>query len=204
MILALAACTSNEGGPILFAAASTETAAVQALAETDARTSFASSSLMARQIQAGAPADLFLSAHPGWVTELEDDGLVQDREDLLTNRLVVVGSSDLDTPVTCVAVGDPDTVPLGTYTADAVDVAAIPSPVITGESASATAHLVRSGQCPVGVLYATDAGDLPVIRELESAPIVYSAAVLSPRGRELLAELKAHPEPFIEAGFTVL
>ena len=190
-LLALVAC-STDTAPVFFGAASTEGPATQVFGA-EVRTSFASSTLLARQIELGAPADLFLSADP----DLADD--LGERHDLLGNRLVLAGHGTLD-EAPCVAVGDPETVPLGRYTQDAIDLS--PHPTLPAESASATARLVRSGQCPLGVLYATDAGDLPVLRELD-ADVVYPAVVTGEHGDALLATLRANLEPFADAGFTL-
>lgn len=192
MIWGLMACTPHSG-PVFFGAASTERPALQVLGD-DVRTSFASSTLLAHQIRAGAGADLFLSADPAVVEGLGE------RTELLGNRLVLAGHGELgDAP--CVAVGDPETVPLGRYTVQAID---LDVPTLPAESASATARLVRSGQCPLGVLYATDAGDLPIVQELEGPEIVYPAVVTGPHGEDLLAQLRANLQPFADAGFTLL
>ena len=104
--LALAAILAVTAAPapssaedvVVFAAASLSDAIGEIARGFEARTghavvaSYAGSNELARQIQAGAPAGVFVSAHPGRVDELEQAGLVarENRVDLLGNRLVVV------------------------------------------------------------------------------------------------------------------
>ena len=83
---------------VVFAAASMKNALDDFSAKWEAETgnvvtvSYAGSSQLARQIMQGAPADIFISANPSWMDELEKAGLVKDgeRRDLLGNSLVLV------------------------------------------------------------------------------------------------------------------
>lgn len=201
MILLWVGCASPEVGPLLFGAASLERPVTTALADEAVRTSFASSSSLARQILAGAEVDVFLSAHEEWIDALAAEGLVHDRQPLFANQLVVAGHAPLD-DANCVAVGSPESVPLGRYTREAL--AEWPERAREASSASAAARLVHTGQCDVGVLYATDAGDLPVLATLEGPEIVYTAAVTGPHGAALLTRLQDTRSVFLDAGFREL
>jgi molybdate transport system substrate-binding protein len=166
---------------VVFAAASCTdlvTAAAERFEdETGARVmcSFASSSTLARQIEAGAPADVFLSAHPQWVDRLGDEDLVQPgtRIDLLMNRLVLVGTKDesasnetdghLTRPpaVDRFAIGDPAHVPAGIYAKQALESLGwweeIEDRIITAPDVRAALRLVERGEAGAGIIYASDA-----------------------------------------------
>ena len=83
----------------MFAAASLKTALDEIAAGYGEHTgqevtvSYAASSVLARQIQLGAPADLFISANPDWMDALQDDGLIDasSRVDLLWKRACPCG-----------------------------------------------------------------------------------------------------------------
>src|SRR5690348_11353566 len=96
LLLSLAGCSSRPQAINIFAAVSTKEALEQAARDFESQTgtrvtcSFAASSTLARQIEQGADADLFLSADERWADYLADKGLVAQRRDLLANRLVVV------------------------------------------------------------------------------------------------------------------
>ena len=84
----------------VFAAASLKNALDEVAAQFTAQTgytvtiSYAGSNALAKQIIEGAPADLFLSANAEWMDQVEQAGLVQDRADILGNRLVLIGHGD--------------------------------------------------------------------------------------------------------------
>ena len=123
---------------IVFAAAST-TNAMTDIAElyqksnnVRVKLSFASSSTLAKQIEKGAPASIYLSANPKWMDYLDDRGaiLTSSRSDLLSNRIVLIAPADsaiknlgIDTTLDMagllkdsrLAMGDPDHVPAGIY-----------------------------------------------------------------------------------------
>src|SRR5262249_8771034 len=99
LLLSLAGCASKPQAVIVFAAASTQDVlkrigrAFEAQTGTQVTYSFAASSTLARQIEEGAAADLFLSADERWADDLANKKLVAERRDLLGNRLVVVTPS---------------------------------------------------------------------------------------------------------------
>ena len=121
-------------GKVLLLAAASTTEAVDEVREAfvklhpgvTVRTSFGGSSTLARQIEAGAEADLFLSANNQWVAYLAEKQLVARKHSLLGNRLVVVVAADskleirkpddlLQVGVRRLALADPKSVPAGIY-----------------------------------------------------------------------------------------
>ncbi|MEO1313885.1 MAG: molybdate ABC transporter substrate-binding protein [Pseudomonadota bacterium] len=160
----------------------------------------AGSSILARQIQAGAPADIFVSANQAWMDVLEGDGLLRagSRRDLAGNRLVVVAHGEAeplapDGLVAAVAEGRlamalPDAVPAGIYGKAALvhhdlwsDLAAR---VAQTDNVRAALALVATGEAPFGIVYATDAQAEPRVSTVltfakETHPrIAYPAAIL--------------------------
>jgi molybdate transport system substrate-binding protein len=142
------------------------------------RMSFGSSSTLARQIEQGAPANLFASADEKWMDYLADKKLIvpETRKDLLGNDLVLVVSADKPQHVTIgpnfnlvgmlgpngrVATGDPAHVPVGIYAEQALKKLGIwdavsPHLARTDDVRSALL-LVERGEAPAGIVYATDA-----------------------------------------------
>jgi molybdate transport system substrate-binding protein len=140
--------------------------------------SFGSSSTLARQIEQGAPADLFASADEKWMDYLADRKLIaaETRKDLLGNDLVLVVSAEKPQRVTIgpgfdllgmlgpngrVATGDPAHVPVGIYAEQALRKLGIWDAVSTHlartEDVRAALLLVERGEAPAGIVYATDA-----------------------------------------------
>lgn len=202
------------GGParaadtvLVFAAASLKTAldevAMQYEAETgqDVTLSYAGSSALARQIEAGAPADVFLSANPDWVDRLVDQGLVRrgDVVPLLTNRLALVAPAQ-DARVTGIealpealaggrlAMALVEAVPAGIYGRQALNTLglwpALMDHIAQTDNVSAALRLVALGEAPLGVVYQTDAQAEPRVRlvglfpEDSHDPILYPAVRL--------------------------
>jgi molybdate transport system substrate-binding protein len=154
---------------------------------------FAASSDLARQIEHGASADLFLSADEPWADYLADRGLIAERCDLLRNRLVVVESTHSRLKLS--SLGDlarPDVqrlavagaaVPAGRYAREALNKVGIwervKDRVIDGGNVRATLAYVDRGEADAGLVYATDvhgAGNVRVVLEVPAnlhAPIVY-------------------------------
>src|SRR5438093_13600173 len=97
LLMAGGGCAGSKNPPVrIFAAASTREA-VERIAQTfqeqtgvAVETNFGASSSLARQIERGADADLFLSADENWADFLADKGLIDRRHNLLSNRLVVI------------------------------------------------------------------------------------------------------------------
>ena len=192
----------------VFAAASVKTAMDEITArfteETGetARVSFAGSSALARQIQAGAPADVFISANPGWMDTLEADGLIDEttRTDLLGNSLVLIAHDPEASPVEItsdlpladmlgedhLAMALVEAVPAGVYGKAALEALglwdAVAPKVAQADNVRAALALVATGEAPLGIVYATDAHAEPAVTVLGTfpedshAPITYPVA----------------------------
>lgn len=176
---ALAGCVSKPQAVTVLAAASTQDVIQQIARDfedqngTPVTCSFAGSSTLARQIEQGADADLFLSADQRWADHLADKGLVAQRRDLLANRLVVVtpnrqaGKPDLHQvadlagdEIQCLALAL-DPVPAGHYARQALQKAGIWEQVKgrvreAGDVRAALAVVERE-EAEAGIVYATDA-----------------------------------------------
>jgi molybdate transport system substrate-binding protein len=173
--------------------------------------SFAASSALARQIAAGAPADLFVSADEPWMDDLQRRGLLAPgtRAAFLGNRLVVVrprgARGDIGSHMSLaallgrgpLALADPDAVPAGKYAKAALTRLsawnAVSGRVVRGESVRAALAFVERGAAPFGIVYATDArasSRVEVVRVLPAAS--------HPPIRYPLARLKAATSPDAE------
>jgi len=195
-------CTPNSQdeakAPVVLAASSLqeslEAAADAFAAKGHARPilSFAASSALARQIDSGAPADLFVSADQGWMDEVERSGRIEpaSRADLIGNALVLVAPKDsglrwqpdqnlaqrlaTDRPGARLAMGDPDAVPAGKYGKAALQSlnqwkAAQPL-VVRGENVRAALAFVERGEAAAGIVYATDAAASRKVRIVTAFP----------------------------------
>lgn len=177
--------------------------------------SYAGSSVLARQIRQGAPADVFVSANPQWMEHLQSVSHIapEDRVDLLGNRLVLVGHGpgpDLDLgdrqavadrlASRFLAIAQTDAVPAGIYGRAALEHFRLwghaDIPLAQTDNVRAALALVASGAAPLGVVYATDARAEPRVSILARFPpqshpaIRYPAAALSPEGRPFLRYLQ--------------
>lgn len=175
--------------------------------------SYAGSSALARQIELGAPADVFVSANPGWMDRLEEAGKVEDgtRVDLLGNRIVLIAHGAAE----AVEIGPEmdlagllgegrlamalvEAVPAGIYGKAALESlglwAGVQARVVQADNVRAALKLVAIGEAPMGVVYATDAAAeegvsvLGVFPEESHAPIVYPVAAMTGRLNPMVAE----------------
>jgi molybdate transport system substrate-binding protein len=142
------------------------------------RMSFGASSTLARQIEQGAPANVFASADEKWMNYLADKKLIvaDTRKDLLGNDLVLVVPADKPQHVTIgpnfnlvgllgpngrVATGDPAHVPVGIYAEQALKKLgiwdAVSPRLARTDDVRAALLLVERGEAPAGIVYATDA-----------------------------------------------
>lgn len=195
----------------VFAAASLKTTLDQIATDWQERTghqvilSYAGSNLLAKQILAGAEADIFISAAEDWMDEVEKEGLIapDQRRDLLGNRLVLIAHGKEVPPVEIspkldlsallggdyLAMALVDAVPAGQYGKAALSQLglwdSIAGQVAQLDNVRAALALVASGEAPYGIVYATDAaaeenvtvvGTFP---EDSHPPIRYPAALLS-------------------------
>ena len=166
----------------VFAAASLKNAmdevadGFEAAAGHEVTVSYAGSSALARQIELGAPADVFISANPGWMDRLEEAGTVEDgtRIDLLGTRIALIAHGAAD-PVEIgprmdlgamlgegrLAMALVDAVPAGIYGKAALESLgqwqAVEPRVVQADNVRAALKLVAIGEAPMGVVYATDA-----------------------------------------------
>ncbi len=222
---ALALPASAQAADLLvFAAASLRDALDAVLADygrsggSPAVASYASSSTLARQIEQGAPADVFISANPQWMDYLAERGLVraESRADLLGNGLVLVApeASDLALEIAPgfdlagalaghkLAMGDPDHVPAGIYAKAALESlgvwAAVAPVVVRAENVRAALALVGRGEAPLGIVYSSDAVADPSVRVVGTfppdshPPIVYPIAIVADSKHPAAADLVAH------------
>jgi molybdate transport system substrate-binding protein len=198
----------------VFAAASLTNALEEIAAQykkthgTDVVSSFASSSVLARQIEQGAPADLFISADQQWMDDAVAKKSMIDstRYTLLGNDLVLIAPrSDSAKPVTIndktnwksllkgerLAVGDPDHVPAGIYAKEALQKLgawSYVSPALARASnVRAALALVERNETPYGIVYGSDAlaskkvqvvGTFP---EDSHKPVEYPVAIVNDR-----------------------
>jgi molybdate transport system substrate-binding protein len=210
-VLASVRTSPTAKGPIVLAASSVQEAmedAAQAWAakgHPEPVLSFAATSALARQVEAGAAADLFVSADAEWMDKLDKAGLLQpgSRADFLSNTLVVVAARD--NPVALdlrpgvdlagalgtgrLALADPESVPAGKYAKAALTALGawpqVEQRVAAAENVRAALALVERGQAPLGVVYATDArasDKVRIVGEFPASshpPIVYPLAVLA-------------------------
>mgnify|MGYP001136610310 CR=1 FL=1 len=184
------------GAPLVLAAASLQesmTAAADAWARKGrARPvcSFAASSALARQIAAGAAADLFVSADEPWMDDVEKRGLIVPgtRAAFLGNRLVVVrpkgarGDAGPRVPLARLLGGGP----LGAWDA-------VKARVVRGESVRAALAFVERGAAPFGIVYATDARASTRVEMVRVLPDSSHPPIRYP-----LARLKASASPDAE------
>jgi molybdate transport system substrate-binding protein len=171
--------------------------------------SFGSAGALARQIQNGAPADLFVSANEKWMDALAGD--VESRVDLLKNRLVLIApkgrNATLDENFTGrLAVGNMESVPAGMYAKQVLEkkgwLEILKPRLVSCDSVRNVLFFVERGEADAGIVYSTDAkiSDrvtvVSVFPEELHDPIRYPAAVCRASkypdaARELLAFLQS-------------
>ncbi|WP_336218859.1 molybdate ABC transporter substrate-binding protein [Citrobacter amalonaticus] len=185
LLLTVAGHALAEEGKITVFAAASLTNALQDIAtaykkekNVDVVSSFASSSTLAHQIEAGAPADLFISADQKWMDYAEEKKSIDraSRQTLLGNSLVVVApkgseqkafTPDSKTNWTALlnggrlAVGDPDHVPAGIYAKEALQKLGtwemLSSKLAPAEDVRGALALVERNEAPLGIVYGSDA-----------------------------------------------
>lgn len=228
LFTSLCACFSTARADHLtvFAAASLRTALdeiADAFTQTTDHTvaiSYAGTSVLARQISLGAPADVFLSASTDWMNWLEARGAIDanSRVDIARNRIVLIahGTDAVPVPLSSdtldaqlgtsrIAMALVEAVPAGIYGKAALSHFKVwdrvAPQVAQTDNVRAALALVASGAVPFGIVYATDARAEPRIRVLATFPdishpdIRYPAAVIkhrtSPAAQEFLDHLRA-------------
>lgn len=180
------AILSGEPPIVVFAAAGATDAVTALCREYEAASaaeitlSFASSSTLARQIEAGAEADVFISANKQWMDYVQDKGVLspETRTDWASNRLALVAPKGTGAMIPKganraellsrlagirgkIAVGDPGHVPAGMYAKQALESAclyeSLKSRLVACPSVRAAMRLVEEGQVETGIVYQSDA-----------------------------------------------
>jgi molybdate transport system substrate-binding protein len=194
----------------IFAAASLKNALDEAKAGFETSTgnkvtvSYAASSALAKQIEQGAPADVFISADLDWMDYVEKAGLVlaDTRSNMLGNRLVLIAPESSSASLEIapgfelakalgegrLAVADVKSVPAGKYGKAALEKLGVWSTVegklAPADNVRAALAFVARGEAPLGIVYQTDAAAEPKVKIVRTfpedthPPIVYPIAVL--------------------------
>jgi molybdate transport system substrate-binding protein len=167
--------------------------------------SYAASPALAKQMEQGAPADMFISADLDWMNYVADKNLIKpdSRFNLLGNKIVVIAPKDSKTTTLALkgadltaalaggklSMANVDSVPAGKYGKAALEKLGawgnVKDSIAQAENVRAALLLVARGEAPLGIVYETDARAEPRVRivarfpETSHPPIVYPAAVTS-------------------------
>ncbi len=220
--LAAAALASTAGGArpaeaqgkdvVILAAASLKNALDDASAAWTKQTgkstkiSYAASSALARQVEAGIPADIFISADVPWMNHVAERKLIKapSRSDFLGNQIVLIAAKDskIDLKIDKgfglraalgndgrLAMGNVDSVPAGKYGKAALESlgvwSSVADRVAQAENVRMALTLVSRGEAPLGIVYKTDAASDPNVRIVGAfpdgthPPIIYPMALLA-------------------------
>jgi molybdate transport system substrate-binding protein len=187
--------------------------------------SFAASSMLARQIEAGGKADVFISADQEWMDYLQARDLIDKptRRNLAGNRLVLIAPADSKLELTVapgfglaaalgtqrLATGDPDTVPVGRYARSALTSLGIWDEIqdrlVRADNVRSAMMFVARGEVPLGIVYTTDALADSKVRIVDTfpenthPPITYPGAVTRGAGSEAIAFLDSLARPAARA-----
>jgi molybdate transport system substrate-binding protein len=171
----------------------------------EAKISYAGSSALAKQIEAGAPADVFISADLDWMKYLSDKKLTQKKTEfrLLGNKLVLIAPKASAKPVKIkahfdlagllkgghLAMADTSAVPAGKYGKAALEKLGIwksvEGKIAQAQNVRAALKLVATGEAPYGVVYQTDAHAEPAVKIVGEfpagsyPPIIYPAGLIA-------------------------
>ena len=165
--------------------------------------SYAASNTLIKQIEQGAPADIFISADLDWMDYGQQKGLIKPdtRSNLLGNRLVLVAPKDSNISANIrpgfdlaallkggrLAMGNVDAVPAGKYGKASLEKLGawdgVKDKIAQAESVRAALLLVARGEAPLGIVYQTDAASDPTVKivgtfpENTHPPIIYPIAL---------------------------
>ena len=183
--------------------------------------SFAASSAIAKQIESGAPADVFISADLKWMDWLAERKLIDaaSRKNLLANTLVLIAAKDSTQSLKIekgfkladalgndrIAMGDTKSVPAGTYGQAALTYLGVwdqvSAKVAGAENVRVALAYVARGETPLGIVYGTDAKSEPNVKVVDTfpaeshPPIVYPVALTAssanPAAKAFLAYLSS-------------
>lgn len=195
---------------VVFAAASLKNALDEAAANwvTESgrpapKISYAASNVLAKQLEQGAPVDVFLSADLDWMDYAQKKNLIRpdSRVSLLANRIVLIAPADAKTAVALtpgvdlaavlgsgrLAMANVESVPAGKYGKAALEKLGgwdkVKDKVAQADNVRAALLLVSRGEAPLGIVYATDAAADPKVKVIATfseethPPIVYPVAV---------------------------
>jgi molybdate transport system substrate-binding protein len=226
--------TKDDATLLVFAASSLTEALDEVdhafTAETHVRVkaSYAASSVLAKQIEAGAPADVFFSADQDWMDYLERHSLMTagTRADVLGNELVLIAPADSPSQLKIapgfalvqglgkgrLAVADPDSVPAGMYAREALTKLgvwdAVQQHLARAENVRAALAFVARGEAPLGIVYLTDARAEKRVRIVDAfpagthTPILYAAGATAHAQAETERYLKFLDGPAARAIFS--
>ena len=185
--------------------------------------SYAASNTLIKQIEQGAPADIFISADLDWMDYGQQKGLIKpdSRFNLLGNRLVLIAPKDANVSVNIqpgfdlaallkggrLAMGNVDAVPAGRYGKAALEKLGawdgVKDKIAQAENVRAALVLVARGEAPLGIVYQTDAASDPTVKILGTfpenthPPIIYPIALTkestNPDAQAFLNYLRAPP-----------
>jgi molybdate transport system substrate-binding protein len=213
LLLAFSAACAPAADLTVFAAASLKDSldenvkAFSAKTGHNVRVSYAGSNALAKQIESGAPADVFMSADEEWMDYVGQKNLLAagTRRDLLTNTLVLIAPADSKAKLSIapgfglaaalaggrLALANPDSVPIGKYARAALTKLGVWNDVekslTRSENVRASMVLVARGETPFGIVYATDAKVEPKVRVVDTfaadlhPKVVYPVAILAGR-----------------------
>jgi molybdate transport system substrate-binding protein len=220
-------CSAFASDPVVFAAASLKNALDDVAALYGAKTgknvtvNYAGSSTLAKQIEQGAPADIFFSANIDWMDYLEERALIDrdSRVTLLGNTIVLVAPADSDAAIEIspdmplaellgdgrLAMANVNSVPAGLYGKSALERLGVwdtvAEKIVQADNVRAALAFVANGEAPLGIVYATDAAAEPAVKVLGTfpadshPPILYPVALTvsskSPSAADFLHFLKS-------------
>lgn len=237
-LLLLASPVARAGDVLVFAAASTKDVIDQIAADfakaggAHVVSSFAASGDLAKQIENGAPAAIYISADEKWMDYVAKKNLIvaDSRRNLLGNELVLIAPSDSTMPAGVdgiaaklgsgkLVLADPDAVPAGRYAKAALQKLgqwdAVQASMVSAKDVRAALAFVERGEAAAGIVYATDAQVSKKVRIVGTFPesshpaIVYPVALVAGKDD---ADAKAFyrflfgPEArqvFLDAGFSL-
>jgi molybdate transport system substrate-binding protein len=211
LVLAAGPTPARADDVLFFAAASLKNAldAIDAQYQTDTgkhvAVSLAASSTLAKQIESGAPADIFISADLDWMDYLAQKNLIKadTRKNLLGNELVLIAPKDSAATIAIapgfdlakllgggkLAMADTSAVPAGKYGKAALEKLGVwdkvSSQIAQAENVRAALALVARGEAPLGIVYQTDAAAEPGVKIVATfpadthPPIIYPVALLA-------------------------
>jgi molybdate transport system substrate-binding protein len=210
MVLAaqVAPAAENQRKPLIVFAAASLTDVLQRIGPQYTQSSgiavkfsFAASSALAKQIESGARADVFVSADQEWMNYLNERELIKrdTRQDLLGNRLVLIAPLDSTVSVKLapgapllaalgkdgrLATGDPDSVPAGRYAKAALTSLnvwdALQPRLARAENVRVALTYVARGETPLGIVYATDAAVEPKVKVVDVFPQTSHPPIMYP------------------------